>query len=181
VTVVDRPYLRNVAAARRGAAWEEQERRTLERIAGEARARAERIVAAHGGPGVRVVAWDDLVHATPAWLDDGIRAAWARRGRFHADVLAHVRSVVPALPADDTAEPWAEFLLEELPVLLAVYYGGGRAVVDVYPGPQPPLFWRIEAGGYAEEMPEVARRLDPGEGLAYLEARAVPAARGWGA
>ena len=169
VTVVDRPYERNVAAG--GGTPEEQRRRieTLRRVAAETRVRVARIVAKHAGP-ISIEPWDALAAQTPERLIRGIRAAWERRGRFYADVLAQSRAVLPSVPAGDALESYAEFLLEELPVLLHRYYQHPEEVVDIYPGPQPALFWRIEAGAYADEMPDVAQGLCARAGLIYAHA-----------
>jgi len=167
VTVVDSPYERNVAA---GCGTPDQQRReieTLRRVAAEARVRVDRIVARHGGGAVSIQPWDALAAEVPEWLARGIRAAWERRGRFHADVLAQSRAILPNAPASVVLECYAEFLLEELPVLLHHYYFRPDEVVDVYPGPQPAVFWRIEAGAYADEMPDFAGRLCPRTGLIY--------------
>jgi ribosomal protein S18 acetylase RimI-like enzyme len=153
-----------------GCGTPDQQRReieTLHRIAAEARVRVGRIVARHGGGAVSIAPWDALAAETPKWLARGIRTAWRRRGRFHADVLAQSRAVLPNAPAAVALESYAEFLLEELPVLLHRYYFRPDEVVDVYPGPQPVVFWRIEAGAYADEMPDLAARLCPRAGLVY--------------
>jgi ribosomal protein S18 acetylase RimI-like enzyme len=166
VTVVDRPYERNVAAGSGTPDEQQREIETLRRVAAETRARVGRIVAKHGSA-VSIKAWDDLTAETPPWLTQAIRAAWERRGRFHAGLLAQSRAILPNEPAPEELERYAEFLLEELPVLLHLYYFRDREVVDVYPGPNPPVFWGIEAGAYADEMPELAHRLSPRGGLVY--------------
>lgn len=172
VTVVDKPYERNVAAGRGTPDRQRQEIDTLRRVATEARVRVGRIVARHGGGAVSIEPWDALAAETPEWLIRGIRAAWGRRGRFHADVLAQSRAILPHAPAPVALERYAEFLLEELPVLLHRYYFRPDEVVDVYPGPQPAVFWRIEAGAYADEMPDLADRLCRRAGLVYARVEA---------
>lgn len=166
VTVVDRPYERNIAAGYRTLEEQRREIGTLRRVATETRARVGRIVAEHGNY-VSIEPWDALAAETPEWLTRSIRAAWERRGRFYADVLAQSGTVFPTKLPPDALESYAEFLIEELPVLLHRYYFRPEEVVDVYPGPQPALFWRIEDGAYADEMPVLAHRLRQRSGLVY--------------
>jgi hypothetical protein len=166
VTIVDRPYERNLRAAGRGSAWEHAEIEKLGRISAETRVRVIRTLAKEGAGQIQLLGWDALAEMTPSWLVDEIRAGWNRRGIFYADVLAQTRAVIPAAE-QPVLERYAEFILEELPVLLHLYYFGREQLVDFYPGPQSMLFWKLESGTYAEELPELARRLIPREGLVY--------------
>lgn len=166
VTVVDRPYERNIAAGCGTSEEQLQEIEILRRVATETLVRVGRIIAKAGGA-ISIKPWDELAAETPGWLTQSIRTAWEKRGRFYADVLAQTGTVIPTKPAPDALERYAEFLLEELPVLLHCYYFRPEEVVDVYPGPQPVLFWRIEAGAYADEMPVLAHRLRQRAGVVY--------------
>lgn len=168
VTIVDRPYECNIKAARRGWAEERVEIDKLRHIATEKRRSLIRALAKEGKGGIQLIAWDALSEMTPEWLSEEIRAGWKRRGLFHADVLAHTRERFP--DAEHALEGYAEFLLEELPVLVHLYYFGHEQIVDFYPGPQPPLFWKIESGAYAEDLPELTLRLKPRQGLVYAHA-----------
>jgi hypothetical protein len=166
VTVVDRPYELNLRAAGRGPAWEHAEIEKLRRIAAETRIRVTRMLAKERASRIELLDWNTLEEVTPAWLTDEIHAGWNRRGIFYADVLAQTQTVIPETE-QPLLERYAEFMIDELPVLLYLYYFGCEQVVDFYPGPQPLLFWKLEAGVYAEELPELARRLIPRDGLVY--------------
>jgi hypothetical protein len=168
VTIVDRPYESNLRAAGRGWAWEYVEINKLWRIAAEKRRSVVRALAKEGKGRIQIIDWDALTKMTPGWLFKEIRAGWDRRGLFHADVLAHTRESIP--DAEQALEGYAEFVLEELPVLLHLYYFRYEKVVDFYPGPQPPLFWKVECGAYAEDLPELTLRLMAREGLVYAHA-----------
>jgi len=168
VTIVDRPYECNVRAAGGGWAWECAEIDKLRRIAAEKRRSLNRALAKERKGGIELVDWDVLAKMTPEWLVEEIRAAWDRRGLFHRDVLAHTRERFP--DAKHALEGYAEFVLQELPVLLHLYYFGYEQVMDFYPGPQPLLFWKLESGAYAEDLPELDLRLIPREGLVYAHA-----------
>ncbi len=157
--------------------WEDVEINKLSRIAAEKRRSLIRALAKEGKGRIQLIDWDTLTKMTPSWLFKEIRAGWDRRGLFHADVLAHTRERFP--DAEQALEGYAEFVLEELPVLLHLYYFGYEQVVDFYPGPQPPLFWNVESGVYAEDLPELTLRLMPREGLVYAHAIEL-AARGSG-
>ncbi len=166
VTIVDRPYERNIRAAGLSLSWEDVQIKKLRGIAAETRVRVIRMLAKEGTNRIQMVGWDALTEMTPAWLVDEIRAGWDRRGIFYEDVLAQTRAVIPHAERP-VLERYAEFVLDELPVLLHLYYFGCEQLVDFYPGPQSMLFWRLESGAYAEELPELARRLIPREGLIY--------------
>jgi hypothetical protein len=168
VTIVDRPYECNVRAAGRGCTWESVEIDKLWHIAAEKRRSLIRALAKQRTGGIELVDWDALAKMTPEWLVEEIRAAWDRRGLFHQDVLAHTRERFP--DAKHALEGYAEFVLHELPVLLHLYYFGYEQVVDFYPGPQPPLFWKLESGAYAEDLPKLNLTLMPREGLVYAHA-----------
>jgi hypothetical protein len=168
MTIVDRPYECNLRAAGRGWAWEHVEINKLSRIAAEKRRSLMRALAKERKGGIQFIDWAALTKMTPEWLFKEIRTGWDRRGLFHADVLAQTRERFP--DAEHALEGYTDFVLEELPVLLHLYYFGYEQVVDFYPGPQPPLFWKVESGVYAEDLPQLTLRLMPREGLVYAHA-----------
>lgn len=47
----------------------------------------------------------------------------------------------------------AQFFLDELPVLITVYYSDIAHIVDVYPKKQAPFFWALETGMLSSELP----------------------------
>jgi len=166
VTIVDRPYERNISATGRGPGWEHAEIEKLRRIAAETRVRVMRMLAKEGAGQIQLLDWSALAEMTPAWLVDEIRRGWNRRGPFYEDILSETRAVIPSIEKSKL-ERYAEFVLEELPVLLHLYYFSGEQVVDFYPGPPPKLFWKLESGAYAEELPEFMRQIIRREGLIY--------------
>ncbi len=169
VTVVDRPYERNLSAAGHSSARERAEIEKLRRIAEETRVRVTRILTGEGSGKIRLIGWDSMAEMTPVWLFDEIRAGWNRRGTFYADVLAQTQTVIQCTE-QRMLERYAEFILEELPVLLHLYYFRHEQLVDFYPGPMPMLFWNLESGAYSKELPELMRQLIPREGLVYAHA-----------
>jgi tRNA-dependent cyclodipeptide synthase len=175
ITVVDAPYERNVVAAGLDDAWMRQERAKLRRIADETRSRIRRQLRAAAATRIRVLDWPDFAGRTPEWLVQEVRRAWERRGSFHREVLAQTCRAIPGLEPGPRAERHAEFLLEELPPLLHHYYSAEAGCVDVYPGAQPALFWRIESGAHAGELPRLSARARSGRGLIYLDTQPASA------
>jgi hypothetical protein len=76
----------------------------------------------------------------------GRSAGWNRRGIFYSDVLAQTQAVIPN-SKQPMLEHYADFVPEELPVLLHRYYFGLEQLVDFYPGPQSMLFLEHKAAG----------------------------------
>ena len=68
-------------------------------------------------------------------------------------------------------ERYAQFLIEETPVILYCYYMFSGGVVDVYPGKIADYFWRIERGDYAEELPQTTALATTHPGLIYVDFR----------
>ncbi|QKQ26924.1 hypothetical protein [Candidatus Reidiella endopervernicosa] len=66
---------------------------------------------------------------------------------------------------------FSQFLLSELPVLCYIYYLSGDQIVDIYPGEQPSLFWKIESGQYADELPQLSALTRDHAGLIYIDFR----------
>jgi len=166
VTIVDRPYERNISAAGRGPHWEHAEITKLRRIAAETHVRVTRMLTKERAGKIQLLDWSVLSEMTPAWLVDEIRSGWDRRGLFYEDVLSETAAVIQNMEKFGL-ERYAEFILAELPVLLQLYYFSREQLVDFYPGPPPMLFWKLESGAYAEELPELMRQLVPREGLIY--------------
>ncbi len=173
ITVVDAPYERNLLAAGLGDEWLRRERVTLRRIADETRSRIERRLRAAAATRVRLLDWQDFAGQTPEWVAQEVRQAWERRGGFHRAVLAQTFRAIPGLEPGPRAECHAEFVLEELPALLNWYYTAEHGCVDVYPGAQPELFWQIEAGAHADELPRLSARVRAGRSLVYLDVQAA--------
>lgn len=175
ITVVDAPYQRNLLAAGLSDAWMRRERAKLQRIADETRSRIGRQLRAAAATRIRLLDWEDFAGRTPEWLVQEVRQAWERRGSFHREVLAQACRAIPGLEPGPRAEGHAEFLLEELPPLLHGYYPPEGGCVDVYPGAQAALFWQIESGAHAGELPRLAARVRSSRGLIYLDVQAAAA------
>lgn len=167
ITIVDKPYERNLHAAKKDSAWLLAETEKLRRIANETKVRINRMIGRFPGVKVRLLDWDELQKNTPDWLVREIREAWNQRGSFYRHIRAQTASVLLDT-SDDQIDDYAEFMLEELPVLLQLYYFSEAPLADAYPGPQPDLFWKIESGFFAEQLPVLTGRLKEANGVIYL-------------
>jgi|GEM_PF-2129203 len=167
ITIVDKPYERNLLAAKKDSVWLLAETEKLRRIANETKVRINRMIGKVAGVKVRLLDWDELQKNTPDWLIREIREAWNQRGSFYEHIRAQTASVLLDT-SDDQIDGYAEFMLEELPVLLQLYYFSEAAMADAYPGPQPDLFWKIESGFFAEQLPVLTGRMKEANGVIYL-------------
>jgi hypothetical protein len=170
VTVVDRPYLRNILATTDDGT---QAARVdgLRRLAEDRTRQAERALRRHGSDKVAFVSWDELTEQTPEWLTAEVQDAWSRRGLLHSDLIEQARERAGLVVDLATLERWALFLVEETPVLLYSYYLLDGGVVDVYPGPLAEYLWRIERGDYAAEIPRISALARSRQGLVYANVR----------
>jgi hypothetical protein len=98
--------------------------------------------------------------------------AWEEKKVFYRDIRNQTAAVIKNV-ADGELDAYAEFLLEEIPVLLHQYYFGQAEVVDIYPGAQQELFWKIEANFYAAELPLLSARIPKERNLIYMDWREI--------
>lgn len=169
LTVVDKPYVRNVLATQTTADARSREVAKLERISGEVRRQTEKVLAKYPGEKLSLVPWSRLVEETPSWLKEEITSGFRRQETFHDDLIRQTSKVIRRPMTDPALESFAEFLVEEAPVLLYLYYLLDERIVDVYPGENAELFWKIEHGAYATELPEITRIATSHPGLIYAD------------
>lgn len=170
ITVVDAPYVFNVQAMRLSEEATRAEIEKLHRIGAEYRSCCERAIRAVAPGRVRLRPWHELEQAVPRWVVAELRTAFAEPTSFRSDVLLRTREVVRNV-SDARLPDYARFLIEELPVLMWLYYGSGTGVVDCYPGPNPELLWNIECGRYAGELPGLTALAQASPGLIYADMR----------
>ena len=170
ITVVDRPYIRNLLAAATNDGQSGQIE-GLRQLADERTRQVRRVIRRYDPERLELIAWDALAEQTPDWITNEVLAAWNRRGVLYADLIAQARRR-PGWDADPAAvERWALFLVEETPVLLYSYYLAFGAVLDCYPGPAPEYLWRIERGDYAAELPQVSALVGTRPGVVCADVR----------
>ena len=122
--------------------------------------------------------FDEVEAEVPPALRHEVRQAFESSGRFRQALLARSRAVIPPSVPDELLPRYAEFLVSEIPVLCHLYYAGGQpGVVDVYPGENPQLFWDIERGRFADELPLTTALAKRSPGLIYVDVSALPEAR----
>ncbi len=99
-----------------------------------------------------------------------VREAFEAGGQFRLALLERSRAVLPAAVPDELLPRYAEFLVSEIPVLCHLYYAHcGPSVVDVYPGENPELFWDIERGRFADELPQTTALAKRSPGLIFVD------------
>lgn len=171
VTIVDTPYMANIRANQHDAAQAGAEIEKLRRIGVEQLARCQKVLRRHPACNIALRPWAGLEETIPQWIRAEVHDAFHAPGRFRVDVLARTRLAVPPEVPDARLPQFAQFLVEELPVLLALYYLEPGSIVDVYPGENPALLWNIERGLYADELPGITALARASDGLVYLDFR----------
>ncbi|MDX5362896.1 MAG: hypothetical protein LPJ91_01900 [Pseudazoarcus pumilus] len=171
VTIVDTPYMANILANRHDPVQAEAEVVKLQRISAEQQARCRKVLRRHSACCIALRSWAELDQGMPQWLRAEVQAAFQAPTRFRADLLARTRLVVPEAVPDERLPQFAQFLVEELPVLLGLYYLEPDSIVDVYPGENLALVWNVERGLYADELPGITALARASDGLAYVDFR----------
>jgi hypothetical protein len=171
VILVDTPYASTISATEADETVRRRELASLHHITGEKRRFVERILVKRAAlMPVRSFAQVER-EVAPSLLHE-VRRAFETEGRFRRAVLDRTRGVVPATIPDAVLPHFAEFLVSEIPVLCSLYYARREpGVVDVYPGDHPQLFWDIERGHYADELPGISRLAKRSPGLIYVDVR----------
>ena len=171
ITIVDAPYLHNIDAQ---TADEEERARRKDRVfqlSDERKRNVERILRRPGNDCIRLIPWSELADGVPSWMTEEVRSAYAAGGPFRSAVAAHCRASVGAYDQAASPEAFELFLLEEVPILLYAYYLFEDGLTDFYPGPNPPLLWRIEAGEFVNELPQCTAAAKSHPGLIFGEVR----------
>jgi hypothetical protein len=169
ITIVDLPYIRNILASFEDPEARRREIEKLESISGEIRRLVEKVLTGYPSSNVSVVSWNSLVEETPRWLQEEIRAGFRVGGKFYGDIMAQTKKVIRVPGNERNLERFAEFLLEETPVILHLYYLYEARVVDFYPGPPADYFLKLEEGLYADELPEISRIAGKHAGMIYVD------------
>lgn len=180
VTIVDSPYIHNITAETSDPAEVARRTTTLAMLSQERSRNVQRRIRHNGATGLNFLPWAELAAQTPAWITAEVLAAYNRRGAFHAAVAEQTRKIRGArafvMPEENDA-----FLLEEIPPLIWAYYGLAGGVADFYPGPQMPLFWDIDRGRMAAELPRISALAAGHPGHVYVELIRRTASSGDGA
>ena len=171
LTVVDKPYVRNVLATRTAADARSLEVEKLETISREVGRRAKKVVAKYPSEKLSLVSWTRLVEETPTWLKEEVASGFRRKGAFYDELIRQTAKVIRDPVSHAALERFAEFLVEETPVLLYLYYLHRDRIVDVYPGENAEFIWKIERGCYASDLPEISKIANRHPGLIYVDFR----------
>jgi hypothetical protein len=174
VILVDTPYASTISAIEANETVRRRELEDLQRVTNERRRLVERILAKRSEI-LPVYSFDQVKREVSPPLLLEVRTAFELETRFRQAILDRSREVAPATIPDALLPRFAEFLVCEIPVLCFLYYARGEpGVVDVYPGEIPEIFWDIERGLYADELPGISRLAERSPGLIYVEVRLGP-------
>lgn len=169
VILVDTPYAATILATEMDEARRNRELENLSRLAGQRRRFVERILSARSIV-MPVRSFDEIEREVVPMLREEVSRAFGVEGRFRNALLQRTREVIPYTISDALIPRFAQFLVCEIPVLCHLYYARGRpGVVDVYPGENPQLFWDIERGRFADELPGISKLAEGSPGLIYVD------------
>lgn len=174
ITVVDKPYIHNIHA--QTALGPERDRKvaTLTQLSSERTRHAQRRIKHYGKGNLRIVSWAALARLTPDWIGVEIQQAFARGGSFAGAINQHVLRVIDSFADATMNDSFVGFLLEELPVLIFAAYEFEGGTLDCYPGPQIAPLWKIEAGEFGEELPQITQFIQDRRPMLYAEIQRSP-------
>jgi hypothetical protein len=113
--------------------------------------------------------WNAAERLVPEKLRAEIHSAFLLERRVYSVLLDQIRVNVADMENIEELKQASVFLLNEIPVLLFIYYILIPDVIDVYPGPQAEFFWELERGKFSEEMPISTELAFRSEGLIYAD------------
>jgi hypothetical protein len=152
VTLVDSPYFETLGPVDMTLMERQRRLGRLARQRDEQLARIQRLTDDFGRSCV-FRPWSSFQDQTAQPLKEELYAAFGGGGRVTRLISEQVRSVMDMLLDDPEVQHFARFLLEEIPVLVTIYYRVMNGCVDVYPGEQAPFFWALDRGELADELP----------------------------
>lgn len=152
VCLVDTPYLSSIQAqaGTRKEFLENYQRLKTERE--QHLQRVRQLVEPHASF-TSLLDWNDLITITPKEYNLELLGAFAANGRTTALVLKQVTKVFPDEVDPEKLSQLARFFIEEVPVLVNLYYRLLDGCIDVYPGPQAEFFWALDNGLLHDELP----------------------------
>jgi hypothetical protein len=100
--------------------------------------------------------WNSLLSLTPKSLADELVQAFNRSGDVKESIISQVRKVFPDEESDESIIKLSRFFVEEIPVLVFIYYVLFPGCIDVYPGPQADFFWKLDLGEFHDELPSLS-------------------------
>jgi hypothetical protein len=169
VILVDTPYAATIMATEMDETLRKRELENLHRLAGQRRRFVERILVGRGIV-IPIRSFNEVDRDVAPALRHEVRCAFEAEGRFRKALLQRTREVIPYTIPDALIPRFAQFLVCEIPVLCHLYYACGMpGVVDVYPGENPQLFWDIERGRFADELPGISKLAEGSPGLIYVD------------
>jgi hypothetical protein len=169
VILVDTPYAATIMATEMDEARRSRELENLYRLAGQRRRFVERILTGRGII-MPMRSFDEVEREVAPALRHEVSCAFEADGGFRKALLQRAREVIPYTIPDALIPRFAQFLVCEIPVLCHLYYARGMpGVVDVYPGENPQLFWDIERGRFADELPGISKLAEGSPGLIYVD------------
>jgi hypothetical protein len=168
ICVVDEPYLFNLKAKLGCDVLPRSEVAKLKQIAWEIRRKAQKAIRARRSTRVSLRSWQQLSRATPGWMKAEVTNAFEKRGKFYRQVLAQVKLAKGNHHPIKRLEQYAGFFLCEVPVLIYAYYAAAQGLVDVYPGENAEVLWRIELGEFRDELPRTTAFALAGPKLIYV-------------
>lgn len=171
ITLVDSPYFTNIELVANTPQQRRGEVEKLKKIRSEQEGRIKRQCAAFRS-GVYYLDWQYFqtgMSNSHNWISDELTYAFGRKERVHTLITQHVSNTFGGNLEHKQIERLSGFLLEEIPVLLYVYYIARPQWIDVYPGPQAEIIWAIDEGALDKELPRITDLATRSAPLRYAE------------
>lgn len=158
IVIVDTPYAFNEAAKRGGLVPSDRELATVRKLGDERFRMITKTLNSNliAGFPTRVRRWDDFeADSDIQQLKVEMQAAFQRRSTFYEEILQYSSLWSRSLGGVDI-EAFSNFLLEEFPVFIKLYYID-KLLVDIYPGPNFTFFQKLEDGVWELDLPLASR------------------------
>lgn len=152
LSVVDIPYFASLAVRSMADSERTVEHEKLLRMRNEVAALVRRVRLA-GDVAPEVVDWAGIDAAILPTLREELRLAFSRRGVVFSLIVGQTEMIRGEKMVPSDWDTGCEFLLQEIPVLVDIYYRLLVGAIDVYPGPNAQFFWHLDAGLLAHELP----------------------------
>ncbi len=99
------------------------------------------------------VIWSDLEHQVDGRISSELRSAFERKGRVFNLLMAQTRKALGWSASNSDVLQSCEFLLQELPTLMWIYYSAYPGAIDLYPAANAQFLWELDELSLSSELP----------------------------
>lgn len=174
ITVVDAPYFSALSwNDSEGSRSLESGHEKLNRIALETKEKVTRIVQSFEPSCFKILEWSSISDQCESWIKDEINKAFIQNQHVTELLEAQTQEATGLDRSDPEFRAKVDFLLNEFPTLIWMYYSSENSVVDVYPGKNAFFFNELEKGHLIDELPKITKLVQKSPPLIYANVSAI--------